>query len=313
MMACEIRGLRKDYRGRPAALDGVDLTIDRRQLFGICGPNGAGKTTLVKCLLGLVRPGDGAMRVLGGSPDDVAIRARIGYLPERPVFPERLTVAALLRSIARIKRCGLDDHQLQAALARTSTAWAASMPLGVLSKGNRQRVAIAGALLGAPDLLILDEPTDGLDPDARVELRRELRREVARGGTVVINSHDLSEVEQTCGRVAIMIDGRVVRTATIGDLCTSDGWWARFSGPVDAPVVRAAGFLADDHASGTWRFNGDGAALNAALDRLRCRGIGLHELRPQRLTLEEAVLATIAERREGANDVQRAKEVWHVQ
>ena len=168
-------GLTKTYRsffgGEHAALRGLTLTIPRGAAFGLIGPNGAGKTTFIKVLLGVVRPSGGEVSVLGGEPGEVSVRARIGYLPERMHLPSALSARQFLRSVATLKGLSPSDVELARALDRVGLA-DDRRRIGAFSKGMRQRLGLAAAMLGAPDLLILDEPTDGIDPVGRVEVRR---------------------------------------------------------------------------------------------------------------------------------------------
>jgi ABC-2 type transport system ATP-binding protein len=274
MLAIEARGLAKTYPapwGRPGheALRGVDLAIPAGSAFGLIGPNGAGKTTFVKALLGIVLPTAGAVSLLGGDPADPRVRARVGYLPERLQLPPSLDPAAVLASVARLKRLRGAGPEIRRRLEEVGLAEVAGRRVGTFSKGMRQRLGLACALLGAPDLLVLDEPTDGLDPLARVEVRGILGREVARGATLLLNSHLLAETERICGRIGILMQGRIVRE---GDLATlrapTSGWTVRFEGGA-REALEAAGFTG---AGEGWSFSGEAAALNVALDEARRAG-----------------------------------------
>jgi ABC-2 type transport system ATP-binding protein len=221
----EIHDLVKTYRTgllrrEVRALDGLSLTVRRGEIFGFLGPNGAGKTTTIKVLLGFVRPTAGTASLLGGSPADPAIRARLGYLPEQPYFYDYLTAEELLDYVGRLH--GLPGEVRRARGARLleglGIAHAARLPLRKFSKGMLQRIGLAQALVNEPELVILDEPMSGLDPMGRRQVRDlilGLRRE---GRTVFFSSHILSDVETICDRVAMVARGRLVGQGTVEEL-----------------------------------------------------------------------------------------------
>jgi ABC-2 type transport system ATP-binding protein len=216
--AIDSRGLRKDFGDRTAVHD-LTLTVGRGEVFGFLGPNGAGKTTSVKMLLGLVRPSAGAARLLGAPVGDVATRARVGFLPEHCRFHDWLTGRELLRYHGRLYGMTTASRESRTAklLERVGLAADADRRLGEYSKGMRQRVGLAQALLNEPEIVFLDEPTSGLDPMG-VRLVRDIMQELKRAGTTVfLNSHLLSEVEVTCDRVAFVRGGRVVRERKMAD------------------------------------------------------------------------------------------------
>ncbi len=292
MAAIEAHGLSKTYRGPlgrggTTALRGVDLRVEAGAAFGLIGPNGAGKTTFVKALLGVVRPTAGRISLLGGDPDDPAVRRRVGYLPERLALPPAWTPVEALESVARLKRLGPARAEVARRLEEVGLAEVAARRVGTFSKGMKQRVGLACALLGSPDLLVLDEPTDGLDPLARVEVRNLLAREVERGATLLLNSHLLAETERVCGRIGILVEGQVVREGALSDLRAAlPRWRLRLVGPPGA--VAAAGFSASGE--GSWAFEGEPEAMNAALDRARAAGALVLEVSQESKDLE-AVLA----------------------
>ncbi len=270
--AVEAHGLGKTYGGllgSPGthALRGVDLSVPRSTAFGLLGPNGAGKTTFIKIALSVVRPTRGGVTVLGGDPDDPAIRRQIGYLPERLTLPAAWTPTQFLDSVARLKRVPRrkihDDVRRQ--LGRVGMMSESHRRLGGFSKGMRQRVGLAAALLGEPELLVLDEPTDGVDPIGRTEIRRLLGEERERGATIFLNSHLLAETERVCDRIAILKDGAVVREGPLSELAEEGhaGWLARFEGEGDWQRLRAV----------------DVPGLDEELAGLRASGRRLVELR----------------------------------
>ena len=208
------------YYGAVTALAGLTMSVPRGEIFGFLGPNGAGKTTAVKLLLGLARPTAGEARVLGAPPDDLAMRRRIGYLPELFRYQDWLTgrevleLHCALAGVARARRRGAIDGtiELVGLTARCDDR------VGTFSKGMQQRLGLAVALVADPDVIFLDEPTSALDPVGRRDVREVLRSLKTRGATVFLNSHMLSEVEQVCDRVAIVDYGRVVALGTLADL-----------------------------------------------------------------------------------------------
>jgi ABC-2 type transport system ATP-binding protein len=303
VLAIEAEGLTKRYPGgfgRPAqeALRGVDLAVPASAAFGLIGPNGAGKTTFVKALLGVVQPSAGRIRLLGGDPQDPAVRARVGYLPERLELARAWTPVEILESVARFKRLGLPRARLLAQLEEVGIAEAATRRVGGFSKGMKQRVGLAVALLGEPDLLVLDEPTDGLDPMGRMEVRGLLQRAIARGATLFLNSHLLAETERVCGRIGVLVAGRIAREGPLDGLGAPAAWRVRFAdgaaaGPAQAALA-GAGFAAGE--GGAFRLEGDAARLNAALDAARAAGALVVEVARDGQDLE-AVLAAAVEGR----------------
>jgi len=209
--AIEIRGLHKTYAGGHAALRDFSLAVHPGEVFGFLGPNGAGKTTTIKVLLGLMPPSAGSVVVLGGDPADPETRRRLGYLPEVANYYGFMTVRELLRFYGAL--CGLTPEQIRGRsdelIATVGLADVQRRPLRQFSKGMLQRAGIAQALLHDPDLLILDEPTTGLDPLARLQMRDIIVGLRRRGKTVFFSSHELSEAEMICDRVGILIAGRL--------------------------------------------------------------------------------------------------------
>jgi ABC-2 type transport system ATP-binding protein len=297
MIAVLVEGLEKRYAsplGRRVqhALRGVSLSIPAGSAFGLIGPNGAGKTTLVKALLGVVHPDAGRVRLLGGPPADPRVRARVGYLPERLALSPSWTPLELLGSVARLKGLRPERARLLALLEETGIAAEAGRRVGGFSKGMRQRVGLAAALVGDPELLVLDEPTDGLDPLGRVDVRNLLAARLARGATVLLNSHLLSETERICGRIGILVAGRLAREGALSEVrAPAAAWRVRFEGTAPAGALEAAGFLPGE--DGAHRHPGPGPAeLNAALDAARAAGLLVVEVARDARDLE-AVLAEV--------------------
>jgi ABC-2 type transport system ATP-binding protein len=299
VLVVETRGLSKTYRrglariAQPALL-GIDLAVPAGSAFGLIGPNGAGKTTFIKILLGIVRPTHGEVRLLGASPDDPRARAKVGYLPERLDLPPAWTPLQFLRSVGRLKGLPSVDSEARHQLERVAMTNEGSRQMGTFSKGMRQRIGLASALLGAPELLVLDEPTDGLDPLARVAVREILAAELARGASLFLNSHLLSETERICGRIGILSGGKLVREGRLDALTASkERWRLRFAAGVDPARLTAAGFVADPEPD-VWQFDGaDAVALNAALERARAAGAILTELGHAHRSLEDVLTEAV--------------------
>ncbi len=222
-----IAGLEKTFRSpltlqRKPVLRGLDLEVCEGEVFGFLGLNGAGKTTTIRCLIGLARPSAGAVRLFGADPRAPAVRRRIGYLPENPVFPEHLTpveVLDLAGSLAGLS--GPHRRRRIAELTATLKIEAyARTPLRKLSKGMVQRVGIAQAIVHEPELLILDEPMSGLDPLGRRDVRDLIDGLRASGRTVFFSTHIVPDVEAICDRVGILNGGRLVAVGRIEELTT---------------------------------------------------------------------------------------------
>jgi ABC-2 type transport system ATP-binding protein len=214
--AIETRGLTKFYK-KTRGIEDLDLEVERGEIFGFIGPNGAGKSTTIRTLLSLILPTRGEGRIFGLDivRDARAIKRRVGYLPAEVNYYDRLRVGELLAYSARFY--GVENRGRKEELAETFKV-DLTRRFADLSLGNKKKVAILAALLHSPELLILDEPTAGLDPLAQAHLNETLREENARGTTVFYSSHVLSEVQKVCSRVAILKEGRVVGVEEISSL-----------------------------------------------------------------------------------------------
>lgn len=216
MAAIETRSLSKEFDGI-SALSELDLTIEEGEIFGYLGPNGAGKSTTIDLLLDFIRPTTGSASIFGhdANKDSVAIRRRVGVIPDGYTLFDRLTGRQHVEFAIETK--GVDDDPMEL-LTRVGIANAADRRAGEYSKGMGQRLVLAMALVGNPDLLILDEPTTGLDPNGAREMREIIREEQARGATVFFSSHILEQVEAVCDRVGILDDGHLVTIDSIDRL-----------------------------------------------------------------------------------------------
>ncbi|MEN9796392.1 MAG: hypothetical protein RL653_88 [Pseudomonadota bacterium] len=300
--AIQVRGLHKTWggllgRGGQPALAGVDLVIPRGAAFGLIGPNGAGKTTLIKTLLGIARPTSGDVTVLGGSPEDPAIRRRMGYLPERLELPPAWTPPEFLRSVARLKSLENPGPGIDALLARVGLSTVRHRKVGGFSKGMKQRLGLAAAMLGQPELLVLDEPTDGVDPVGRMEIRALLAEERARGATLLLNSHLLAETERVCDRIGVLSKGKLVQEGTLEELSRpSRGYRVKLAGVLSVESLAARGLVPVDGQAGSFRFEAlDAEALNRVLDAVRRDGALLLELQPEARDLEAVLTAALEE------------------
>ncbi|QLH79679.1 ABC transporter ATP-binding protein [Halosimplex rubrum] len=218
MAAIELDGLSKRY-GDVLAVDGLDLEVEEGEIFGFLGPNGAGKSTTIDILLDFVRPTSGSATVLGldAQVDSLRVRERIGVLPDAFHVYDRLTGRQHLQFVVDSKGLGTESD-IDEVMERVSIAEAADRKAGGYSKGMRQRLVLAMALLGDPDLLILDEPSTGLDPNGARQMREIIRAENDRGTTVFFSSHIMEQVEAICDRVAIINRGRLVAVDSIDGL-----------------------------------------------------------------------------------------------
>ena len=217
--AVRIEGASRSF-GDVKAVDGLSLTLNAGEVMGFLGTNGAGKTTTIKMMLGLLRPTEGSVSVLGGDPTDPSVRAKIGYMPEVAYYYPYLNARELLSFYGGI--CGMDAKTVRERadelLEAVGLADAAKRPLKTYSKGMLQRAGVAQALLNDPSLLVLDEPFTGLDPLARIHFRELMRSLRDRGKSIFFSSHELGETELLCDKVAVMKNGRAVYQGPVRQL-----------------------------------------------------------------------------------------------
>lgn len=295
--AVAIEYLEKTYRGGVTALAGISLDVPRGCVFGLLGPNGAGKSTLVKSLLTIIRPTACRGNLLGMPIGHRPTLGKVGYLPEHARFPEYLTGQQMVEFSA-----GLADMPRHEARVRTQK-WlervgmkdAAQRKLGSYSKGMRQRIGLAQAMVIEPELVLLDEPTDGVDPAGRIEIRRLVQEMRDEGRTVFVNSHLLAEVEQMADRVAILAQGKVLAHGSVAEMTRSGArYQVRTLGPV--PVALREAFERDrlQVAGDVVTLEGaDAAAVQPVIDALRAAKVSIREVKETRQSLEELFLAAV--------------------
>ncbi|MEV6813979.1 ABC transporter ATP-binding protein [Micromonospora sp. NPDC051296] len=301
--AIELHGVTKRYPGGVTAVDSLDLRVREGEVLGFLGPNGAGKTTTMRMLVGLVRPSSGRIRVLGQPPGTPSQLARVGALIESPAFYPHLSGRDNLRLAARY--AGVPDSAVERVLTEVRLSDRAGSPYRTYSLGMKQRLGVAAALLKEPSLLILDEPTNGLDPAGVSEMRELLRALGQRGHTVLLSSHVLAEVEQVCDRIAVIDAGRLVAEGTPDELRGALGTGVLL---IDAePVDQAIACLREhdevravEPVDGQLRVTADPALAAVLNRRLVTAGIDVRELRPLRHSLEEAFLELTAAERSDA-------------
>jgi ABC-2 type transport system ATP-binding protein len=243
----ELRGVTKTFkdfwlRPRVKAVQDVDLTIRRGEVIGLLGPNGSGKTTTIKMILGLLNPTGGQIAVLGKRPSDVKLKHRVGYLPEESHLYRFLNAEETLDFYGRLFRIPGSERKgrVESLLDMGGLTAARYRPVGEYSKGMQRRVGLAQALINDPDLLILDEPTTGMDPIATRQIKDLIRTLKSRGKTVILCTHLLGEVEDICDRLVIMYGGKIRAQGTVDELLTIDGKQQIevTGGPIDDETAR---------------------------------------------------------------------------
>jgi len=294
----------KMYGGNTHALREVSLHVGAGEIFGLLGPNGAGKSTLVKVLLTVVKPSVARGEMLGQPIGDKKTLARVGYLPEQHRLAPYLTARQAVEFVAALSGVDRATRKKRAAelLERVGLSKWMDRRVNVFSKGMRQRAGLAAALVNDPQIIFLDEPTDGVDPVGRVEIRDLLIQMRREGRTVFLNSHLLGEAEQVCDRVAILVQGRVVKQGSMADLQKEGSrqeltvrWGAASARPLPfrgmniAPTVNADG-------SHQYVFSDlETAAAQPALDAARAVGGEIISLIPMRQGLEELFMKVVVD------------------
>lgn len=295
-LAIELADVTKTYAGRVRALQGVSLRVPRGAIFGLLGPNGAGKSTLVKIMTTIVRPTMAAGWILGAPVGHRPTLARVGYLPEHHRFPQYLTGRQCVEFFGAMSLMRRAERRARAAelLELVGMAAWADRRVGTYSKGMQQRTGLAAALVNDPELVLLDEPTDGVDPVGRREIREVLVRMRDEGRTVFLNSHLLGEVELVCDAIAIMLQGRVETQGSMRELTDhSRGWRVTVEGAAP-PWCAEFGQVAVEGGRSMISFKAEGAAsVQPLLDRLRADGITIVELRETRESLEDLFMRLV--------------------
>jgi ABC-type multidrug transport system ATPase subunit len=309
-----ISGLSKSFRGR-RVVDSVDMTVEQGQIVGFLGPNGAGKTSVMSMIVGLVAPDEGEISLFGENRRSVRTRLRLGYLQEKPTLYPDMTARAYLMLFARLHGVPQPEVRVDAVLDRVGLTAAADRSLGTYSRGMQQRASLARVMLHAPEFLILDEPTLGLDPRGMADMRDIFREMRDAGVTLLFSSHQLAEIERICDEIVFLTQGRVIAAGTPADLLpdsdsgnvivveTAEPLEGRraaleaLPGVEDFRVIgahRAALRLSDPA--------GDLHALRGALARaLFAAGLTPLSVSPQQVTLEDLFL-TLAGPRPGNGD-----------
>jgi ABC-2 type transport system ATP-binding protein len=306
----EIQNLVKQY-GKVEALKGVSLGVAPGEIFGLLGQNGAGKTTLVKILLGITGGTSGSATLLDQPAGTAAVRRRVGYLPEDHRFPDYHSGYSLLEFYGTL--LGVPRRELRRRipemLVLVGLQGRQHYKIRTYSKGMKQRVGIAQALLHDPEVIFLDEPTDGVDPVGRKEIRRILQELKDQGKTIFINSHMLGEVELVCDRVGILQAGRMIREGDIATLTAQKGLFViglaegqQF--PQDEAAAR--GFAVQANGA-FWEVElTDGKSIDPLVDLLRGRGLSIRHLMEKRQTLEDLFMETVVAAEPGV-DIPRAR------
>jgi ABC-2 type transport system ATP-binding protein len=222
----DIKSLTKIYRSpflmkKSVGLDGLDMEIKKGEIFGLLGPNGAGKTTTLKIVTNLISPTSGKIKLFG-KLDPLEARERIGFLPENPSFYPHLTGEELLRFYAKLYNINVSKDEVKEKIAKVGLDRNIKKRIAEFSKGMIQRIGFAQAIIGNPDFVVLDEPLSGLDPMGRIEIKDLITEINKEGKTVLFSSHILSDVEATCSRAGIIINGKMKQVGTLRDILKSD-------------------------------------------------------------------------------------------
>ena len=312
-LAIDLRNVTKIYKGKVHALQGVEMRVRRGEIFGLLGPNGAGKSTLVKIMMTVVRPTQAEGTLLGNPVGHKGTLARVGYLPENHRFPRYLSGRQCVEFFGALAKVDRRTRKKRAAelIETVGMTGAAGRKIATYSKGMAQRIGMAQALVNDPDLVLLDEPTDGVDPGGRRDIREVMTRIRQQGKTVFVNSHLLSELEVVSDRVAILVGGRVARQGTIDELTVAKQRYeieVVLDGQASA-VHPLTAVLADVFptgprgklTTGEWaELRGpvlsvgitEPAQVQPLLDRIRAAGLVVRRMEPVRPSLEDLFIET---------------------
>ncbi len=314
MSVIETVELRKSY-GKIHALKGVSLRVERGQIYGLLGQNGAGKTTLIKILLGIVRLTDGSASLLDSPAGTVDVRRRVGYLPEDHQFPIYHTAYSLMDFYGSLYGVPKDvrKKRIPETLELVGIAGRMHSKIKTYSKGMKQRLGIAQAMMHEPDLIILDEPTDGVDPMGRKEIRELMSQLKERGHTIFLNSHLLGEVELICDRVAILQRGELVREGTIAELTkTKNQYTLRLATGEQFPVeaVERMGYgvqLIPEAPAQVEVLLSEGQVIDPVVRLLLERGLSLRHLVEKKQSLEDVFMKTVESAEPGVDRKSRRR------
>ncbi len=303
--AVDLIDVRKTYGKTIQALRGVNIQVGRGEIFGLLGPNGAGKTTLVKIMMTVVRPTHAFGTLLGRPLGHRGKLALVGYLPESHGFPSYLTGLQVLDHYAALAKVPRTRRKANAArlLDRMSMTRWGDTRVDKYSKGMLQRLGIAQALMNEPEMVVLDEPTDGLDPVGRREVRELLLQLRGEGTTVFLNSHLLSELEMVCDRVAILVNGLVARQGTLRELTEHTvEYRITYTGdvqPIRDRLIKLGARIEEN----VVRLDGhDSVKVNKVIDLMRGHEVTIDSVEPHRFSLED-ILVEVVGASEGSGDV----------
>ena len=310
MPVIQTEHLVKHY-GKIEALRGVSLNVERGEIYGLLGQNGAGKTTLIKILLAITKRTSGEARLLGQPAGSKAVRKRVGYLPEDHHFPDYHTGYSLLEfygTLLEVPRREL-RKRIPEMLELVGLKNRMHYKMRTYSKGMKQRVGLAQALLHDPELVFLDEPTDGVDPVGRREIRKILQQLKDEGKTIFLNSHLLGEVELVCDRVAILQRGEVICEGDISSLTQQHGLFVVGLAPgqeLPQADLKMQGYKVTPSGE-FWEVRlAEGQSIDPLVDLVRARGLNLRHLVEKRQTLEDLFVATVVAAEPGVDYVARA-------
>jgi ABC-2 type transport system ATP-binding protein len=293
----ETRNLVKQY-GRVEALKGVSLCAEKGEIFGLLGQNGAGKTTMVKILLGITRPSFGEAWLLNEPAGTASVRKRVGYLPEDHRFPDYHTGYSLLDFYGALLEVPRAERQrrIPEMLELVGLKGRMHYKIRTYSKGMKQRLGIAQALLHDPEVVFLDEPTDGVDPVGRREIRSLMQRLKKQGKTIFLNSHLLGEVELVCDRVAILQTGEIIKAGETAVLTREhNAFIIGLAAGQEFPRadLQAKGYSVSPSGD-RWEIAlSDGQSIDPVVDLLRGRGLSIRHLEEKRISLEDLFIETV--------------------
>jgi ABC-2 type transport system ATP-binding protein len=293
----ETEGLVKVYK-QVQALKGVSLSVKKGEVFGLLGQNGAGKTTLIKILLGIVKKTAGEASLLEHPVGKAEIRKRVGYLPEDHRFPEYHTGYSLMDFYGELYKMGANDRKkkIPEILEQVGIAGRMHSKIRTYSKGMKQRLGVAQAIFHDPEVIFLDEPTDGVDPVGRREIREMIEQRKKNGATVFVNSHLLGEIELMCDRVAVMQRGSLVRVGTVDELTKKRNTYVIGTAPVNFPIesVRQAGYAVKLVEGGRYEVElPENQTIDPVLEILHTKGFRLRHLVEKKQTLEDVFISMI--------------------